>query len=75
MLLLAPQAEPANYPPGAVWELEEGRGNATVEDICNFIVEYFNGDAIVCSHSGFVSGIHTFTWIVRSAGGLAHRHR
>lgn len=26
------------------WALDEDRGNATVEDVCNFIVEYINSD-------------------------------
>jgi hypothetical protein len=44
-------AEPARYEAGAVWTLEEGRSDATVDDICDFIVEYINSDVMVCSHS------------------------
>jgi RNA-dependent RNA polymerase len=28
--------------------LDENRGDATVEDICDFIVEYINSDVMVC---------------------------
>ncbi|KAI0253578.1 RdRP-domain-containing protein [Lactifluus subvellereus] len=45
-LLPTIQAKPAKYPPGEVWTLEEGRGDATVEDICDFIVEYINSDVM-----------------------------
>jgi hypothetical protein len=30
------------------WTLDEDRGDATVEDICDFIVEYINSDVMVC---------------------------
>jgi hypothetical protein len=50
-LLPAVQAEPAKYEAGAVWTLEEGRSDATVDDICDFIVEYINSDVMVRSHS------------------------
>jgi RNA-dependent RNA polymerase len=39
-------AEPAEYPPGEVWTLDR---DATVEDICDFIVQYINSDVLVCS--------------------------
>ncbi|KAI9449714.1 RdRP-domain-containing protein [Lactarius psammicola] len=39
-------AQPAEYPPGEVWTLNERRGDATVEDICNFIVEFINSDVM-----------------------------
>jgi hypothetical protein len=46
--LLPPlKACPADYPPGEVWTLDEGRGDATVKDICDFIVEYMNCDVMV----------------------------
>ena len=38
---------PADYPPAEVWTLDKSRGDATVEDICNFIVEYINSDVMV----------------------------
>jgi len=41
-------AKPAEYPPGKLWTLEEGR-KATVNDICDFIVEYIHSDVMVCS--------------------------
>lgn len=36
---------PANCPPSRVWTLDEGRGDATVDDIRNFIVEFMISDA------------------------------
>jgi hypothetical protein len=36
----------ADYPPGEVWTLEEGR-QASIEDVCQFIVEYINSDVMV----------------------------
>jgi hypothetical protein len=32
----------------APWTLDEERGDATVNDICDFIVEYINSDVMVC---------------------------
>jgi hypothetical protein len=50
--LLPPfQAEPAEETPEAEWTLDSDRGDATVEDICDFIVEYINRDVMVCSSS------------------------
>jgi hypothetical protein len=50
--LLPPvHAEPAEYPPGNVWTLER---DATVEDICDFIVQFINSDVTVCSNFVFV---------------------
>ncbi|KAI0064493.1 RdRP-domain-containing protein [Artomyces pyxidatus] len=44
--LLPPiQKEPAEYPPGEIWELPNGR-EATVDDICDFVVEYINSDVV-----------------------------
>ncbi|KAH8995448.1 RdRP-domain-containing protein [Lactarius akahatsu] len=37
---------PAEYPPGEVWTLNERRGDATVEDICDFIVEFISSDVM-----------------------------
>jgi hypothetical protein len=39
--------EPADYLPSPLWTLEEGREDATVDDICDFIVEYINSDVLV----------------------------
>ncbi|KAI0253582.1 RNA dependent RNA polymerase-domain-containing protein [Lactifluus subvellereus] len=45
--LLPPlKARPAEYPPGEVWTLAKGRRDATVDDICDFIVEYINSDVM-----------------------------
>lgn len=45
-LLPSIQTIPPDYPPGEVWTLEEGR-KATIEDVCQFIVEYINSDVTV----------------------------
>ena len=45
-LLPSIQTIPPDYPPGEVWTLEEGR-QATIEDVCQFIVEYINSDVMV----------------------------
>ncbi|KAI0253552.1 RdRP-domain-containing protein [Lactifluus subvellereus] len=57
-LLPTVQAQPAKYPPGEVWTLEEGRGDATVEDICDFIVEYINSDVMACTYHGLLAARH-----------------
>jgi hypothetical protein len=52
------------------WELDKDRGDATVEDICDFIVEYINSDVMVClclffvlaPVSSFLSAIHRVSW-------------
>ncbi|KAI0306234.1 RNA dependent RNA polymerase-domain-containing protein [Multifurca ochricompacta] len=36
----------AEYPPGEVWTLNNGRGDATVQDICDFFVEYIHSDVM-----------------------------
>ena len=43
------------------WELPEGYPDATVEDICDFIVEYINSDVMVCLFLVFIalSSIHS----------------
>jgi RNA-dependent RNA polymerase len=40
------QAAPADETINAPWTLPEGRGDATVEDICDLIVEYINSDVM-----------------------------
>ena len=40
------QTRPADYHPGEVWTLEDDR-EATIEDVCQFIVEYINSDVMV----------------------------
>ena len=47
-LLTSRPAQPAEYPPGEVRTL---RRDATVDDICDFIVEYINSDVMVCHYS------------------------
>ena len=42
-------ADPAEYPPAKTWTLEEGCGDAMVEYIRDFIVEYIHDDVMVCS--------------------------
>jgi RNA-dependent RNA polymerase len=54
-LLTSRPAQPAEYPPGEVWTLNERRGDATVDDICDFIVEFINSDVMVRANSTFVS--------------------
>ncbi|KAF8267887.1 RNA dependent RNA polymerase-domain-containing protein [Lactarius quietus] len=45
-LLFPRNTQPAEYPPGEVWTLSERRGDATVDDICDFIVEFINSDVM-----------------------------
>lgn len=46
-LLPTEHVSPASYPPAKTHENEDGR-HSTVEDICDFIVEYIRSDVIVC---------------------------
>jgi hypothetical protein len=46
-LLPTEQIAPASYPEGMTRTNKDGR-NSTVEDICDFIVEYINSDVLVC---------------------------
>ncbi|KAI0284855.1 RNA dependent RNA polymerase-domain-containing protein, partial [Russula brevipes] len=45
-LLPTIRTEPAEPNPSDPWTLDEDRGDATVEDICDFIVEYINSDVM-----------------------------
>lgn len=45
-LLPADHMDPADYPPVGTRALEHG-GDSTVDDICDFIVEYINSDVLV----------------------------
>jgi hypothetical protein len=45
-LLPTIHTEPAEHPPGDVWTLEDGR-EATIEDVCQFIIEFINSDVMV----------------------------
>jgi hypothetical protein len=50
--------------------LDKDRGDATVEDICDFIVEYINSDVMVCLRlcpvlvplSPFLHAIYRASW-------------
>ena len=42
------RADPADENFSIPWMLDEERGDATVEDICDFVVEYINSDVMVC---------------------------
>ena len=67
------KAHPADYPPGEVWTLDEGRGNANVEDICDHIVEFINSDHMVpfwiCAYA-----LIELTLTYALQGLLANRH-
>ncbi|KAI0263469.1 RNA dependent RNA polymerase-domain-containing protein [Gloeopeniophorella convolvens] len=45
-LLPTDYADAAEYPPGQVRRLPDDRPDATVDDICDFIVEYINSDVM-----------------------------
>lgn len=51
-LLPSEVAEPASYESAGTYTLEEDR-DCTVEDICDFVVEYINSDVLVCN-SGLI---------------------
>lgn len=42
------QTDPMEKIESSPWKLDKDRGDATVEDICDFIVEYINSDVMVC---------------------------
>ena len=42
------QTAPADENSSTPWTLDDDRGDATIEDICDFIVEYINSDVMVC---------------------------
>ena len=44
-LLYSQQEKPLDFDPGETFQLNRP---ATVDDICNFIVEYINSDVVVC---------------------------
>jgi hypothetical protein len=54
-LLISLPTQPAEYPSGEVWTLSDRRGDATVYDICDFIVKYINSDVMVRLYSTFMS--------------------
>jgi hypothetical protein len=56
------------------WTLDEGRGDATVEDICDFIVEYINSDVMVYSRPLLVLLSSLTLWLTGPPGGQAYHH-
>jgi hypothetical protein len=73
---LIPQVktDPANENKSEPWTLDEKRGDATVEDICDFIVEYINSDVMVCLRPVLVPTISIFLRFTGPPGGSAHHH-
>ena len=66
---------PLHWPPmkeseSTPWTLDKDCGDATVEDICDFIVEYINSDVLVCLRllsvfvplSSFLPAIYRASW-------------
>ena len=52
-LLPTIRAAPANYPPSEVWTVDEGRGDVTIDDVRDFVVEFMISDSAVrCVPSG-----------------------
>lgn len=47
--------QPAEYEPGETFELDR---DSTVDDICDFIIEYINSDVLVCKYSQIEPIIH-----------------
>lgn len=47
-LLPTIQADPAPISTSSVWSLADNEPDATIDDICKFIVEYMNSDVMVC---------------------------
>ena len=71
------RTDPADENFSTPWMLGEERGDATVEDICDFIVEYINSDVMVCprrpaSHARSLRS--HFLRFIGTPGGPAHRH-
>ena len=46
-LLPTIRAAPADYPPSGVWALDEGRGDVTIDDVRDFVVEFMISDSAV----------------------------
>lgn len=70
-LLPTEHIEPASYPPGATRE-NEGKRASTVDDICDFIVEYINSDVLVCAF--FPGPQCCFDPVLFSQGLLSNKH-
>ena len=60
-LLPTIQAEPAPESKSNVWTLEDGEPDATVDDICKFIVEYINSDVMVRPCQAFIPSRYVHT--------------
>jgi len=59
--LLPPvHADPAEYESSDPRTLDDDQDDATVEDICDFIVEYIHSDVMVCSVSCLHPSVHGF---------------
>ena len=58
----------AEYPPGETLTLDR---ESTVEDICDFIVEYINSDVLVGSHHIAITMIDTFNRVFCQTGFLS----
>lgn len=43
-LILPDHYDPASYPPGKPFTIEHP---STIDDVCNFVVEYINSDVVV----------------------------
>ena len=73
---LIPQVEtaPADEYKSDPWTLDPERGDATVEDICDFIVEYINSDVLVCLCPALVPLSSCSLQIIGSFGGPPHCH-
>ena len=75
-LLPTIQADPAPMSESNVRRLEEGEPDATVDDICEFIVEYINSDVMVRSLLGdyALREAHTFVRTTGYASESAYYH-
>jgi RNA-dependent RNA polymerase len=60
-LLPTVHADPAEYDSSDPWTLDDDHGDATVEDICDFIINYIQSDVMVCSVSCLYPSVLSFT--------------
>jgi hypothetical protein len=68
------QTGPAEEYPTSPWTLDEKRGDATVEDICDFIVEYINSDVMVRLRRVLNRLSSLSLQFIGPLGGPAHHH-
>jgi hypothetical protein len=68
------QTDPMEANQSDPWTLDDEHGDATVEDICDFIVEYINSDVMVCLSPALVPLSSCSLRIIGPFGGPAHRH-